>query len=335
MKEASFYTKMDDGKVRCLLCPHQCIIKEGRLGICRVRRNKGGLLYAESYGMVSAIHSDPIEKKPLYHFFPGSYILSVGSVGCNLSCIFCQNCEISQVTVEEYPGMHTIDPSGLIVLVSKQPGNIGLAYTYNEPFISYELIRDTAPLIKEKGKYTAMVTNGFMEEVPLRDLLQFIDAFNVDLKGFTEAFYRKFTRSRLSPVLRTLKQIRKSGVHLELTNLVIPGANDDESVFRSMISWIENELGKDTVLHLSRYFPRYKLTQPPTPSLVLHTFYDIARSVLNYVYVGNIDIPGTQDTFCPKCSALLIQRSGYQVSVTGLDDRAFCRSCGYNTGIKL
>ncbi|HQH40619.1 MAG TPA: radical SAM protein, partial [Bacteroidales bacterium] len=180
-----------------------------------------------------------------------------------------------------------------------------------------------------------MVTNGFMDPEPLGELLPWIDAFNVDLKGFTESFYRKYTRSRLVPVLDSLKQIRKAGVHLEITNLIIPGANDDEEVFQAMVKWIANELGKNTVLHLSRYFPAYKLTNPPTPSETLYRFFRIARKNLNYVYVGNIEIPDTQNTYCPSCGALLIKRSGYITQIVDLDKDGLCSKCRNVTDIKI
>ncbi|HQK36321.1 MAG TPA: AmmeMemoRadiSam system radical SAM enzyme [Bacteroidales bacterium] len=335
MKEALYYEKLDDLKVRCLLCPHHCVIGEGKSGICKVRKNVRGFLYTESYGAFSAIHLDPIEKKPLYHFYPGKMILSAGSVGCNLSCIFCQNYEISQSGTEEFPSLQVVDPEKLALLSLRHPGNIGLAYTYNEPFISFEMIRETAPLIKRQGQKNVMVTNGFMNPEPLGELLPWIDAFNVDLKGFTESFYRKYTRSRLVPVLDSLKQIRKAGVHLEITNLIIPGANDDEEVFQAMVKWIANELGKNTVLHLSRYFPAYKLTNPPTPSETLYRFFRIARKNLNYVYVGNIEIPDTQNTYCPSCGALLIKRSGYITQIVDLDKDGFCSKCRNVIDIKI
>lgn len=290
---------------------------------------------AETYGMVSSLHADPIEKKPLYHFYPGSTILSVGSIGCTLSCQFCQNCEISQVSIDEYPYLKEESPSGLASMSLHFAGNIGLAYTYNEPVVSYEFIRDTAPLIKEQGQKNVMVSNGFILKDPLGQLLPFIDAFNIDLKGFTEAFYRQYTRSQLSPVLETLKQIRKAGCHLEITNLIIPGLNDDEAGFDAMVRWIRDELGPHTVLHLSRYFPRYKMTVPSTPPPVLQQMYEIAHTYLPYVYVGNIDIPGTQDTRCTKCGALLVRRSGYSVKLSSLGSSGCCTQCGTDAFIEL
>ncbi len=333
MKEALYYTKLSEKKVQCTLCPHRCIIRDGARGICKVRKNIEGTLYSESYGLFSAIHLDPIEKKPLYHFYPGKMILSLGSVGCNLSCIFCQNCEISQATVDQYPELQMAEPEKLAMIARKQPGNLGLAYTYNEPAISFEIIRETAELIKNQGQKNIMITNGFIESDPLSELLLCIDAFNVDLKGFSEVFYRRYTRSRLLPVLQTLKQIRKAGAHLEITNLIIPGANDDENQFRSMVEWIEGELGRDTVLHLSRYFPRYKMNAPPTPSSTITRLFDLARIRLDFVYVGNIEISNTQDTYCPGCHSLLIHRSGYFVQIEALKPGGLCGNCGYQTGI--
>ncbi|MGB9746689.1 MAG: AmmeMemoRadiSam system radical SAM enzyme [Bacteroidales bacterium] len=335
MKEAMYYTKLANKAVQCDLCPHHCKIIEGKLGICRVRRNKEGVLHAESYGLFSAIHLDPIEKKPLFHFYPGSFILSVGSVGCNLACVFCQNCEISQIGVNEFASFQKFDPTSLAGLARKYPENLGIAYTYNEPFVFYEIISETAPIIKAQGQKNIIITNGFIEKEPLKEILPWIDAFNVDLKGFNESFYRRYTRSSLLPVLEALKQIRNSDCYLEVTNLVIPGVNDNESEFSAMINWIVDELGRSTVFHLSRYFPRYKLSIPPTPAATLKRLYEIAHEKLDYVYTGNIDLADTQNTFCPKCNALLIERQGYYSSVRSLKKDGTCLNCGYQTGIKL
>ena len=246
--EAKYYQSLKDGVVQCTLCPHNCIIREGKSGICRVRINKEGKLITEVYGYVSAIHSDPIEKKPLYHYYPGSTILSIGSYGCNLRCVFCQNCNISQTEAAPELARNYYTPEQIIQQALIQPDNIGIAFTYNEPIVWFEYMYDIARLAKQAGLKTVMVTNGYINKEPLNSLLEVIDAFSVDLKAFTEDFYTKVTSSKLEPVKETLKQIRRANKHLEIVNLVIPELNDDESSFTAMTKWIAAELGKDTVL---------------------------------------------------------------------------------------
>jgi pyruvate formate lyase activating enzyme len=328
MKEALFYRTRDDGKVECLLCPDNCIIAEGKRGACKVRRNEKGRLIAENYGLVSAVHVDPIEKKPLYHFFPGRPILSLGTAGCNLHCLFCQNWEISQATVEEIP-LQELPPATAVETALKIPDNIGIAYTYNEPVIWYEYVRDTALLAHKEGLKNVMVTNGYVYPEPLRELLPLIDAFSVDLKGFNEHFYKRYTLSRLQPVLETLKIIRGAGRHLEITNLVVPELNDDEEEFERMTDWIVTELGRETILHISRYFPAWKMHNAPTPVSTLKKFYEIASRKLDYVFLGNVSpLEEGQDTVCPQCGATVIRRSGYRTEITGLDKQGRCTQCG-------
>lgn len=288
MKEASYYEKTSALEVICHLCPHECRISEGHRGNCRVRRNKNGTLIAENYGRVSAMHLDPIEKKPLYHFFPGSHILSAGSIGCNLSCKFCQNCEISQVSIDDRPLLPFKTPEEIVAAALNQPGNIGIAFTYNEPVVWFEYMEDIAVQAKAAGLATVMVTNGFVNPAPLERLIDLIDAFSVDLKAFTDEFYHRITFSSLEPVKNSLKQISKAGKHLEVTNLVIPDLNDDPLVFEEMVQWMALELGKDTVLHISRYFPMHRMTKPPTPLATLQRLSEIASRHLNYVYIGNV-----------------------------------------------
>ncbi len=288
MIKARYSRSLPGNKAECLLCPHQCIIPDGATGICRVRHNKGGIIYSLTYGKISALHSDPIEKKPLYHFFPGSQILSAGSVGCNFRCSFCQNCEISQSALSEYPYIKNLTPAGLAELASVTPSNLGLAYTYNEPIVNYEFVIETARHITEKGLKNVMVTNGYINEEPLHELLRYTDAWNVDLKGFSDDFYREYTGGKLTPVLHTLKTIREENKHLEITTLIIPGLNDDERTFNDMTVWIASELGKETVLHLSRYFPRYKMNIASTPLKTLENLQSIALQKLRHVYLGNI-----------------------------------------------
>jgi len=329
MKSALFCKKLDDSKVQCLLCPHNCILTDGKLGICGVRRNRKGELYNETYEKVSSIHFDPIEKKPLYHFLPGKIILSIGSIGCNLKCSFCQNCEISQTTVDDFRWLRHYPVDEIMNIATDKPGNTGISYTYNEPTINYEYMLEIATRIKEKNMYNTMVSNGFINPEPLKKLMPFMDAFNIDLKAFTEEFYKKYSKAKLQPVLETLELLHQYGKHLEITNLVIPTLNDDPLIFRKMIDWICQELGEYTVLHLSRYFPHYKMKIPSTPVTTLDRLFNIAKEKLHYVYLGNVSGSEGQNTYCPSCHHLLISRFGYYTSKTGLTDNGKCKKCGH------
>lgn len=333
--EALHYTRLDEKKVRCGLCPHNCVLTDGQTGICKVRTNNDGILQSDNYGQVCSLHLDPIEKKPLYHFYPGHRILSIGSVGCNLHCRFCQNWEISQSCLADYPYLNEYSPEKIIGIALGEEENIGLAYTYNEPTVWFEYMKEIAALTQSTHLKNVMVTNGFINPVPLKELLPLVHAFSVDLKAFTDTFYRKLTSSALQPVLDTLEAIRKAGRHLEVTNLLIPGENDDENDFRAMLQWIRDKLGRETVIHISRYFPTYRLTNPPTPTDLLDRYYDIAREYLSYVYLGNIQSSKGHDSLCPQCGATLIRRLGYNVSITGLTGDMKCKVCGKNVTCAL
>lgn len=326
MKEASFFTS-DRGQIRCLLCPHNCIIPDGKRGICRVRKNENGILVSESYGQICSMNFDPIEKKPLYHFFPGSIIFSAGSLGCNMHCKFCQNWEISQTGIEEFGDLRSATPEELISKALGRSNNIGIAYTYNEPTVWYEFMLETARLAQKEGLKNVMVTNGFINPGPLEALFPYMDAFSVDLKAFNNAFYKAITSSELDPVLSTLKSIRNSGRHLEITNLVITELNDNEKEFGEMVSWIAGELGKETVLHISRYFPMFKMRQESTSTAKLNALFNIAREKLDFVYLGNVRSGEGQNTFCPGCKAEVIERIGYDTRIIGLDEEGRCRKC--------
>ncbi len=279
-----------------------------------------------TYGVISGHSLDPVEKKPLYHFFPGRNILSIGSYGCNMRCDFCQNYHISQSRADSFsPGT---DPDKIAVEAFNSPNNIGLAFTYNEPVIWYEFVMDTAALIKEKGMYTVMVSNGFVNRNPLNDILEFIDAFNIDLKAFNDSFYTKLAGAGLEPVKETLKQIAKAGKHLEITTLIIPGRNDSEQEMDLESKWISEELGNETPLHLSRYFPMYKRDDPVTPESTLTGLYDAASKHLKYVYIGNTSAAKGQDTACSKCGKIVTRRSGYNTRLINLDNKGKCTGCG-------
>lgn len=283
-KQVRYYEKEDAGLIRCQLCPHQCKLKDGQTGLCRVRVYQGGELIALNYGEVSSLALDPIEKKPLYHFYSGSMILSVGTWGCNLACPFCQNYSIAHQT----PPTRFIAPEELlyITVAYRAQGSIGLAFTYNEPAMWQEYIMDLAPLLKAQGLKVVMVSNGYIEQKPLQDLLPFVDALNIDVKAFNDQFYQRFCKARLDKVKSTV-EAAMGHAHIEITTLLIPGENDNDEEIRALARWMAS-LDPDTVLHLSRYYPAYKLDLPATPVNTLKRARDIAREYLNYVYLGNV-----------------------------------------------
>jgi pyruvate formate lyase activating enzyme len=283
MHEALYYEKLDLKKVHCHLCPYECVIPSSGRGACGVRINKDGILHSLVYGKTTGLSLDPIEKKPLYHYHPGEFILSLGTCGCNLHCEFCQNWQTSQ----EADGPAENITSEDIIERAKGLGSFGIAYTYNEPFIWYEFVLDTARLAKAKGLENVLVTNGFVNKEPLEKMLPYINAMNIDLKSFDEDFYAKVCKGRLKPVLDTIKVSSKK-CHIELTNLIIPTLNDSEAIIKKMVDWIYDNTGPDTPLHLSRYFPCYKSTLPPTPVETLKMAEKIAKKKLKHVYMGNV-----------------------------------------------
>jgi pyruvate formate lyase activating enzyme len=327
MYEALFYTKHQKQVVQCDLCPWFCVLKPGQTGNCNVRRNENGVLVTHVFNKVAAFGIDPIEKKPLYHFIPGSQILSVGSVGCNLHCSFCQNHHISQCYVEDFGNFREITAESLTETAKGIKGNIGIAYTYNEPFTFFEFMSETAKLARAKGLKNVVVSNGYINPEPLKKLLPFIDALNIDLKAFDDDFYRKQTKGKLAPVLETLKIISTSKAHLEITNLVIPGLNDNLSEFENMVKWIAGELGNKIPLHLSRYFPQYKLTEAPTPSKTLEDFHRIASKYLLYVYLGNVSNEKYSSTYCPNCGRIVVSRNNYLTIAAGVNSDKTCKYC--------
>jgi len=287
-REAMFYEKKEDGTVHCFLCPHHCRIPPDGRGICGVRKNSKGILYSLNYGEITSIGVDPIEKKPLHRFHPGTSILSVGSAGCNLKCPFCQNHSIAQVKPEELHTHHATSEEIVEKAASlKQKGNIGIAYTYNEPSIWYEFVYDTAKRAKEKGLLNVLVTNGFISPEPLKMLLPYIDAMNIDLKAFNERFYRELAKGRLEDVKETIRRSAES-CHVEVTTLIIPGWNDSAEEMEEESKWLAS-LSPDLPLHLSRFFPRYLMTDlPPTPVETLIELKRVADQHLRYVYLGNV-----------------------------------------------
>lgn len=287
MKEASYYISEKDNKVKCILCPHNCLISENKTGVCGVRENIDGKLYALTYSKPVAIHLDPIEKKPLYHFHPGSEILSIGTYGCNLSCKFCQNYDISQEFDKgDITSIKKVSPEEIADICIRRNYKF-VAFTYNEPTIFFEYMLDVAELCKSKGIKTVSVSNGQINEEPLKELIKYIDAFNIDLKSYDEDFYRKICGGDIETTKNTIRIITEYKKHLEVTLLLIEGLNDDVEKFNEMCRFL-SYLDKNIVLHISRAFPRYKLEFNPTPISLINKFQSIAKSYLNYVYAGNV-----------------------------------------------
>jgi pyruvate formate lyase activating enzyme len=327
LKEALFYNKLDNKVVQCQLCPRRCIISPARRGFCGVRENRDGVLYTLVFAKPVAIHIDPIEKKPLFHFLPGTTAYSIATAGCNLRCKFCQNWEISQVRPEEIRYFY-LEPQELVRKV-KESGSLTIAYTYSEPTIFYEYMLETAKLARQEGIKNIMHSCGYINEEPLRQLCKYLDAANIDLKGFSNDFYHRLTEGTLEPVLQSLKILKEEGVHLEITNLIISGYNDDEELIRQMCLWIRENLGPDVPLHFSRAFPMHKLTSLiATPMQTLEKARDIAKeSGLNYVYIGNVAGNPYESTYCPKCKEIVIKRIGYTILEVNLEDGK-CKFCG-------
>ncbi len=318
-KVASYWQPEEDA-VRCGLCPHRCRIPRGKPGICGVRENRGGTLIATTYGKAAAVAMDPIEKKPLFHFHPGASILSVGSVGCNFRCEFCQNWHLVQgkSPVEDV----TIDD---LVGTAKRQRSIGIAYTYNEPLVQFEFVLDCSKAFRAAGMKNVLVTNGFVNPGPLEELLPFVDAMNIDLKSMDPAFYREVCGGELSAVLDTIRTASKR-THVELTTLLYTGRNDSDAQVRAVIDFVE-ATDPEIPLHISRYFPQHRATAPPTPAARLEAAWRAAKARLPYVYVGNIRLPGAEDTVCPSCRATVVRRAGFDADPVGLSgDR--CASCG-------
>jgi pyruvate formate lyase activating enzyme len=327
MKEAMLYESLGDKRIRCNLCEHRCIIADGKLGVCNVRENRNGILYTLVYGQTISQHVDPIEKKPLYHFYPGSTAYSLATPGCNFRCQWCQNWEIAHMPRER----------GVITGYDSLPENIikdaitshsrSIAYTYTEPTIFFEYTYDIARLAHKAGIANVYVTNGYMTSEMLQIMHPYLDAANVDLKAFQEKTYKRYVGSGLQPVLDRLVEMKKLGIWLEVTTLVIPGVNDDLEELRDIAKFIFEELGPDVPWHLSRFFPHYKMSNiPPTPLQTLHQAVEIGKDEgLHYIYMGNVG--GESNTICPQCDELIIRRQGYWIPENRLQ-AGNCPRCG-------
>lgn len=317
---AMWYDKLAGGLVHCRLCPNNCRLSEGQVGICRARKNIGGELYSMVYGKIASVHVDPIEKKPFFHVLPGSGAFSIATSGCNLRCLFCQNWEISQAFPWDVKTMPATPEQ--VVDAGLKSGAQSIAFTYNEPTIFYEYMFDIAKLAKQKGLRTVVISNGYINEEPLRALLPFIDAYKVDFKAFNAKFYTEVTGGSLEPVLNTMKLIREQGVWLEIVTLLVPGRNDSEAEVRSLARWIKDNLGPDVPLHFSRFHPQHKMLDlPPTPVETVIRARQIALGEgLHFVYTGNVAYPPGETTYCPGSGQPAIERQGHFVVKNHMTD---------------
>jgi pyruvate formate lyase activating enzyme len=326
-RKALHYEKLTNKKVRCLLCPRTCIVMNGKRGFCRVRENRDGEYYTLVHSNPCAVHIDPIEKKPLFHFIPGTTALSIATAGCNFTCKNCQNWDISQARPDETIN-YRISPQMLVDLAS-QHKTPTIAYTYTEPTVFYEYMLETAKIAKHKGVRNIYHSNGYINSGPLTELTPYLDGANIDLKGYSNDFYQEITGGTLSPVLETLKMLKKQGVWLEITNLVIPTKNDSDDMFEQLSSWIKEQLGSETPLHVSRFYPQYKLQNiPPTPVETLKKAAHIARNAgLEYVYIGNVPGIAEECTYCPQCGKVIIERKGYDIITINIQNGkcTFCK----------
>lgn len=324
MKEARFWEQLSDKKVRCNLCPNTCVILPGQQGVCRVRENRDGRLYTINYGQVTSLGLDPVEKKPLFHFEPGGLVLSLGTYGCNFSCVFCQNWQISQMR----PRYTMMTPEEVVRAALSQrkryKNTVGIAYTYNEPTVWFEFVYECARTAKNAGLKNVLVTNGYISQEALEEVLPFIDALNVDVKAWQESFYRRLVHGRLKPVLKTVERASKSA-WVEVTYLVIPGENDQEEDMRTFSSWLKS-VDPKIPLHLSRYFPAYQMDKPPTPIATLERLREVAMENLPYVYIGNVWKKGYADTFCPECKQVLLERGSLELEASHIKD-GVCPNC--------
>ncbi len=329
MKKVTHYEKLTSEKVRCLLCPIKCKLDPGKRGVCGTRKNREGVLISLVYELVASIAVDPIEKKPVFHYKPGSNVLSLGSVGCNLRCKHCQNWELSQSILEEV-NTKRIKPETL-VQIAKETDSQGVAWTYNEPTIWWDYIMESAPMLKEKGFYTVMVTNGFINEAPLKELLPFIDVYRIDIKAFFRDSFQFITGlSEVAIPLRSSVLAREKGKHVEVVTNVIPTVNDGEKELREISKFIKKELGHTTPWHITRFFPYYHLSHfPATPTTILIKGREIGyEEGLLFVYLGNIHIEGGEDTICPRCKKAVIERVGFKVVSMKVDSVGRCELCG-------
>ncbi len=321
MTDAKYWKKLEDGRIACELCPQACVIPEGGHGVCLGRSNRDGVLKAENFGQTVSVAMDPIEKKPLYHVCPGLPVLSIACNGCNLRCDFCQNWSISQMKAQTTP----LPPVELVKL-ALESRSFGVAYTYTEPLVWFEYLVQAGALVRESGLKNILVTNGVLNEAPLRELLPLIDAMNVDLKSMKESFYRDHCHSKGAEAAKRTIRLAAEACFVEVTNLIIPGLNDSDEDLRELTAFVA-DVNPSIPLHFSRYFPTYKMDIPATPVSTLVRAKEIARERLQYVYLGNVQLTDDANTYCPDDGHLLVRRTGYSAEVVGIENGC-CSGCG-------
>ena len=327
IKKAAWYEKLDGDKVICRLCPFDCRLTPDKKGICKSRYNRDGELVTDNYGELVTLAVDPVEKKPLYHFYPGTDILSTGPNSCNFQCKHCQNWTISQ----QKTSTRFVSPDKLVEAALNYR-SVGVAFTYTEPLMWFEYIRDVAPLLREENLKVVLVTNGFINPEPLEELIPLVDAANVDLKSMNPDFYRRICKGKLAPVLDNIRRLAESKVHLELTNLIIPGLNDSEKELEELVAFVAG-LSDMIPVHFSAYYPSYQMEVERTSPAILFKAREKARMKLKYVFLGNIAASDGANSYCPSCGRLLIERKGYHTVVSGVKE-GLCTGCGFKTEIK-
>jgi len=334
--EAEYYEKLEDNLVRCRLCPRNCIIKMNDLGDCKARQNINGKLYALGYNRFTSVHADPIEKKPLYHYKPGTRTMSFGSAGCNLHCDFCQNWTISQLAATNNSLHHVSSQEAISYTIKNRCETI--AFTYNEPLINFEWIKETSELAHEKNLGTILVSNGLINEEPLKELIPLIDAANIDIKSFEIDFYKDICHfPGLERIKKNVKMMVEGGMHVELTMLIIPGFNDNEESISEFALWVKNELNDRVPVHFSRFYPHFRMQHvSPTPPETIYKAREIAlEKGLKYVFVGNLPAEEYNHTICPNCKAILVSRYFYSTSIDALEKDGTCGKCKVKTDIVI
>lgn len=325
--EAKYYKKLEHKEIECELCPRQCKVGDRERGYCGVRENQDGVYYTLVHSRPCSVHNDPIEKKPLFHFLPGTDAFSIATAGCNLNCKFCQNWEISQVRPEQVRAYDL--PPEEVAALAQETGCKSIAYTYSEPIIFYEYMLDCAVAGKRRGIRSVVITAGYINHDPWIELIREVDAIKVDFKAFTEEFYHEICRGKLGPVMDALVDLAKSGVWYELVYLVVPTLNDDMGDLRRMSQWLVKELGPDVPIHFTRFGPQYLLKNlPPTPISTLEQAREIALDEgMNFVYIGNVPGHRGEHTYCPGCKGVVIERVGYHITKMNISGGK-CKSCG-------
>ncbi|NYB27355.1 MAG: AmmeMemoRadiSam system radical SAM enzyme [Methanobacteriaceae archaeon] len=325
-KEAILYEKVDNA-LNCKICQRRCIISPGKTGFCQMRENVDDKIYSLNYAAVSSAAVDPIEKKPLFHFYPGSMVFSLGSVGCNFRCRHCQNWGISQAELENIPTRDMLPEDA--IRLTKEYECKSIAWTYNEPTMWFEYTLDSAKIARKEDIKTIYVTNGYMSEESFQEIKPYLDAANIDLKGMTEKFYQDLCEARLEPVLDTIVKMHDAKIHIEITNLMIPGYNDSDEDIRSLVKFMADEVGVEVPLHFTRFFPQYQMQElPPTEIKYLEKAHKIARDAgMKYVYIGNVPTADGENTYCPECGETVIQRDGFSVMSDKIKETRKCPRC--------